>query len=199
MPQTSHPQSLQDMLARMEAAGNGKDNRDQVSVDELMNAVGYRSFGPLLLLIALIAISPLGGIPGVPTLFAFCTIAVAGQILVNQKHLWLPGFILRRSVEQEKLAAFLARLRPLARRIDAIARPRLTRLVRGPGLKMAALCCILVALTVPPLEVVPFAAVIAWLAIGAFGLSVILQDGIIALAGLAIALSGGLAVVTGVL
>ncbi|WP_035724229.1 exopolysaccharide biosynthesis protein [Fodinicurvata fenggangensis] len=197
MPANSQPSSLQEMLERMETAGSG--SAQQVSVDELMDAVGYRSFGPLLLLIALIAMSPLGGIPGVPTLFAFCTIAVAGQLLVNQKHLWLPNFILRRSVEQEKLSAFLERLRPMARRVDAIARPRLTHLISGPGLKVAALCCILVALTVPPLEVVPFAAVIVWLAIGAFGLSVILQDGAIALVGLAIALGGGLALVTGVL
>lgn len=197
MSQNSTPQNLQEMLERMEAAGNGP--AEQVSVDELMSAVGYRSFGPLLLLIALIAMSPLGGIPGVPTLFAICTIAVAGQLLVNQKHLWLPNFILCRSVKQEKLSAFLERLHPVARRVDAIARPRLTYLTSGPGLKVSALCCILVALTVPPLEVVPFAAVIVWLAIGAFGLSVILQDGVIALIGLAIALGGGLALFTGVL
>lgn len=197
MPANSQPSSLQEMLERMETAGNG--NAKQVSVDELMDAVGYRSFGPLLLLIALIAISPLGGIPGVPTLFALCTIAIAGQLLVNQQHLWLPGFVLRRSVEQDKLAAFLNRLRPVARRVDAIARPRLVQLIRGPGLKVAALCCILVALTVPPLEVVPFAAAISWLAIGAFGLAVILQDGVIALVALAISLGGILAAVNGVL
>lgn len=53
---------------------------DQVSVDDILDLVGRRSFGPLLLLAGVITLLPIvGDIPGVPTLMATLVILIAVQ------------------------------------------------------------------------------------------------------------------------
>ncbi len=45
-----------------------------------MQAVGSRSFGPLLLVAGLVTLSPAGDVPGVPTIMAAFVFLVAGQL-----------------------------------------------------------------------------------------------------------------------
>lgn len=62
---------------------------------------------------------------------------------------------------------------------------------------MAAGLCILLALTVPPLELLPFATTAPMAAIAAFGLALLVRDGLLMviatlLAGAAVVLGAGL-------
>lgn len=47
---------------------------------------------------------------------------------------------------------------------------------------MIALVCILIALTVPPLELVPFIDMPLWAALAAFALALVAHDGLLAIA-----------------
>lgn len=60
--------------------------REQVSVADIQDEVGQRSFGPFLFVPAL-EISPVGGIPGLPTLLAVIVALFALQMLFGRKHL----------------------------------------------------------------------------------------------------------------
>src|SRR5690242_8426702 len=61
-------------------------DQGRLSVAELMDAIGQRSFGPLLLVPALIALSPVGAIPGLPAVTSAIIIILTIQILTGHKH-----------------------------------------------------------------------------------------------------------------
>jgi hypothetical protein len=58
------------------------------------------------------------------------------------------------------------------------------------GTYVIALVCILVAATMPPLELIPFAATAAGAALTAFGLSLIAHDGVMVLIALGVTATG---------
>ena len=196
MSEQAEPNNLEGMLDELEGASGGSG---PVSVAELLDAIGQRSFGPLLLVPALIAFTPIGGIPGLPTALAIVVIVVAAQLLFGMKRFWLPGIILRRSVQRQRLRTSIRWLRPAARVVDKVIRPRLAWLTHEPFVHVAAGICILVALSVPPLELVPFAGSASWAAIGALGLALIAHDGILALIALGFSIGAAYFVFTAML
>jgi hypothetical protein len=171
--------SLLELLDQLNATA---DDGDTVSLDALMGAVGRRSFGPILVLVGLIILAPLvGDIPGVPTLMAVVLVLIAGQVLLRRKRLWLPRWLLDRSVASHKLKSAVKWLRRPARVIDRALRPRLTYLTQAVGIQMTAILCILIAAALPPMELVPFSANAAGIALTALGLALIANDGYLAL------------------
>lgn len=162
---------------------------EKVSLDAILEAVGYRSFGPLLLVAGVITLAPIiGDIPGMPTLMGVFVFMLAGQMLLQRERLWLPQWLLERSVRKKRLHKGLAWLRRPARLIDRWVRPRLTLLVQGAGRNVIAVVCLIVALAMPVMEFVPFSANGAGGALTAFGLSLTARDGLLALLALAIIL-----------
>ncbi|MGA0604541.1 exopolysaccharide biosynthesis protein [Phenylobacterium sp. VNQ135] len=153
----------------------------KVSVEEIYCAVGERSFGPLLLLAGLLGMTPVSAIPGAPTALAIMTLLIAGQLLFGRKTLWLPRRLLRLSVPAGKLQSTVKVARRPARVVDRIVRPRLAFLTGGLADRIVAAACMVVALAVPPLELLPFVAFVPATAIAAFGLGLVARDGLLIL------------------
>ncbi len=123
----------------------------------------------------------IGDIPGVPVLMGLLVLLVAAQLLLRRQHIWLPQWLLKRSVTVEKLNNGIGWLESPARFIDRFLRPRLIRLTNAAAqYAIAALCCVIAVLT-PVMEVVPLTANVAGAALSAFGLSLIAHDGLLAL------------------
>ncbi len=114
---------------------------------------------------------------------------VAVQMLIGRKNFWLPSIILNRSVEHHKVQKALAWLSKPARGIDRFLKPRLTFLVNRRGSYGIAALCVAVGLSMPLMELVPFSSSAAGLALLILGLSLVAQDGLLAL--LAMILFGG--------
>jgi hypothetical protein len=185
MPQQAAEQGLTDVID--ELAGIG-DRKDEVSIGDIQEAIGRRSFGPFLLVPAIIEVSPIGGIPGLPTALAVIVVLFAGQLLFGKQHFWLPELIRGRALQGERLKKALDYVRPVARWTDKVIRARLTWATREPFIHIVAGLCILLACTVPPLEAVPFASTAPFGTIGLFGLALIARDGLLVLIGFALAL-----------
>lgn len=165
------------------------DDGGRTSVDDIVTAVGRRSFGPLLLLAGLITLAPLvGDIPGVPTLMAILVLLVAVQLLMGRDHFWLPGWLLNRSFARDKFDHGVNWMRKPARAVDRVLHPRLRFLTQGLGTMGIAVMCIVIALAMPPMEIVPFTANGAGLALTVFGLALIANDGLMAILGYIITL-----------
>ncbi len=165
------------------------DAHDKVTIGNVLDAVGDRSYGPALLIPALIEITPVGGIPGVPTFLALLVALTAAQLLFDKDHLWLPGLVQRRAVPAAKLNKATDKLEPVAVRLDRWFHGRMPRFVRQPWPRLAAGLVILLCLTVPPLEFVPFASTAPMLAVAAFGLALLVRDGLLMVAAFAISLA----------
>jgi hypothetical protein len=157
------------------------DHGDRVSVGDMFDAVGNRSYGPAIMIPALIEISPIGGIPGVPTLLAVIILIAAAQVLIGREHLWLPAFAQRRAVSSAKVRKAADRLDRLARRLDRWFHGRLPRFVGQPWPRIAAVIVLALCLTVPPLELLPFASTAPMAAIIAIGLALLARDGLLML------------------
>src|SRR5690606_19251823 len=145
------------------------------------DTIGRRSFGPMLLLIGVILVSPLSGIPGLPATMGVAVFLLAAQMLLRRKHIWLPGWILRRRISHQKIGKTSDWMRRPARFIDRLLRQRLGFLVDGPASWPLALICLLLAITLPMLEPLPFAATSAGAALTCVGLAMIAHDGVLAL------------------
>jgi hypothetical protein len=182
---TAGLERLLDRLRETEAEAGAEAGRDQISFDAILDAVGRRSFGPLLLLAGVVTLPPLvGDIPGVPTLMGLFVVLTAAQLLLGRDNFWLPGWLLRRSVDRSKIENGISWLRRPAGWIDRVLRPRLSFLVEGPGTWVVGVASLLVALAMPPMELVPFSANIAGLALSALGLALITKDGLLAIVAL---------------
>jgi hypothetical protein len=69
--------------------------------------------------------------------------------------------------------------------VDSATKPRLQWAVRHVFLHLIAIICIVIAATTPALELVPFSANVAGIAIAAFAIALFTGDGLIALFALA--------------
>ncbi|MBJ6750411.1 exopolysaccharide biosynthesis protein [Geomonas sp. Red421] len=170
--------TLQEMLDRI---GDSADDAGRVSLGKIVESIGNRSFGPLLLMVGVIAASPLSGMPGVPTATGVLILLIAGQLFFRRDHFWLPRWLLRRSLARDKVTKAIRWLRPLARFIDRWLRPRLPSLIRGGSIYLISFICASIAIVMPMMELVPFSAHGAGLALSAFGLALISRDGLLAL------------------
>ena len=171
--------NLEQLLERIEEAMH---DVDKVSYGTLLKVVGHRSFGSLLLLAGLVTLSPIiGDIPGVPTIMGVSVSLIAIQLLLGRDHFWLPRWLLKRSVEKEKVSKIVNWLQRPAQLIDRFLRQRLVSLTRGMGIYIIAFACIVISFTMPTMEMIPFTANIAGAALVFFGLSLIASDGLLAL------------------
>lgn len=176
-------QNLEQLLDRISELAH--DN-DRVSIAMVIESIGSRSFGPILMLIGMTLFSPLSGVPGMSFFMAAFVLLVATQILMGRKQFWLPSFILDRSVERGKLEAALNWLRKPARGVDRVLKPRLTFLVRSKGGYAIAALCVVVGLCMPFMELVPFSSSAAGLALLALGLALVVRDGLLVLLALVV-------------
>ena len=161
----------------------------RVSVADLMDAIGERSFGPLLLVPSLIAVSPVGAIPGLPAITSAIIVLISAQILIHHDHFWLPGWLQRRSMDAGKMERGLEKFRGVARFIDHLLRPRWTWLTQGPFLYAIAAFCLFIGLITPILELVPLGGIPPNAAVVAFSLAITARDGLWAM--LAFVFTGG--------
>lgn len=175
--------SLEQMLNRI---AKPADDEERVSLGAIVETVGGRSFGPLLVTAGIIMTSPLSGVPGMPTIMGILLLLIAVQLLMRRKHFWLPRALLQRSVAAEKLKKGITWLLPPARFIDRLLRPRLLAFTHGWSMYAIAIVCVVVAATMPLMELVPFSVHAAGVAVTAFGLSLIARDGLLALVAFAV-------------
>lgn len=158
--------------------------QDKVAISEIQDSLGHRSFGPFLFVPAIIEISPVGGIPGVPTVLAVIVALFSIQMLMGRDHFWIPDFLAKRTVDGAKLDKGLNKMRPVVRWLDKISRARLGWAVRATVLRLIAALCVLLCTSIPPLELMPFASTAPFGAIALFGLGIATRDGLLVILGL---------------
>jgi hypothetical protein len=186
--------NLEQLLERIDRAAA---DREKISLGMIVESIGSRSFGPLLLMAGLILFSPISGIPGVPTLMGLLVLLIAGQLLFHRRHFWLPQWLLKFSLSKKKLCKALLWLKKPARFIDRWLRPRLCFLITGASTHIIAALCAVLAIAMPVMELVPFSATTVGAALTAFGLSLIAHDGVLALVAFVFTAStGGLVIIT---
>ncbi len=165
------------MLDRLDELAS---SRHFVSIEQMLQTTGQTSFGPLLLIPGLVVISPLGGMPGIPSLVALLVAISAVQLVVGRCYIWLPRWLLKRKAPQKHLKRAIVFMRPIATYSEKIFRERIRWMTGTMGTRVVAACCLFICVLMPPLEIVPFANSMCGVALALFGMALIARDGILA-------------------
>lgn len=163
----------------MDHAARGKT----VSVQDVMDEFGDRTITPFILLIAVLLVSPLSGIPGMPTLAASIIVIMAVQALSGRRRLWLPGFLLRRTIASNKLRKAVSWLRKPCAFLDRHSHQRLKFLTHGPMRWITLALCVVIPLGWPPLEVLPMVSSIGGGTVALLAYGLFTRDGVYVLLG----------------
>ncbi|UOA32211.1 hypothetical protein DSM110093_01997 [Sulfitobacter sp. DSM 110093] len=172
--------ALMDVIGEIKDASEGKDT---VEVGQLIDALDERGYGPALAVLPLIELTPLGGIPGFPTLLALLVAILALRMLMGYAHFWAPNWLRRQHLGASKVLKSVEWLRPISEWIDEKLHARLSRIAGPTGQKLACGVILCLCLSVPPLEVVPFATSAPMIVISIFGLALLYRDGLLMLLG----------------
>ncbi len=154
--------------------------RHRLSLGMLLQVVGTRAFGPLLLVGGLIAVSPLTGIPGAATGVGILTLAISVQMLSGASQFWIPRWLRERCVNEDRILRVVRWLRPATRIIDRLIRPRMGWVLGRCGTLTIAATCAVLGACMPVMELIPLSATIAGTVLAGFGLSIIAGDGALA-------------------
>ncbi|MEX3313973.1 exopolysaccharide biosynthesis protein [Sulfitobacter sp. PS-8MA] len=168
--------------------------RETVSVQDILHEIGDRSITPLILIVALLLVSPLSGIPGVSTLAALTIIILAVQAVRGKRSLWLPSFLLRREIPGKRLSGCVGYLRGPCAFVDRQCRPRLQYLTTGPMRFLTLLMVAVIPIGWPFMEVLPMMSSIGALTVALLVFGLFTRDGLFVLLGylcVAVTLSAG--------
>ena len=160
-----------------------------ITIDQIIQSFEHRGYGPLLLSLALLELLPTGAIPGVPTLLAILVVLVAGQLLLGRTRPWVPEKLASKGFSHKKFQAGREKLRPFTSKCDRFIKPRLSWLTTELMNRLTGGICILLALSFPPLELIPFASSAPSLAIALLAIGLSAKDGLFVLLGMFAAVS----------
>lgn len=178
---SQEPKSLGDVLIHLVEETEG----DRITLGDLLDALDSRSYGPVLLVIGLVSISPIGAIPGMSLATGSLIILVCCQILAGHSHLWMPKKLLSMEFERERLTESVNRANPWIQRFDRWLKHRLAILTNRPAMYVIALNCIALATTFYPLALLPMGVFLPGCAVSLLALGVTARDGVLVLLGYA--------------
>jgi hypothetical protein len=171
--QHNNSHALSDVLDQLESSIEG----DSVSVDQILEALGERSFASLLLIFPLISASPASTVPGVTAIVAVIVFILVAQMIFGRKSVWLPAFIRRREISSAALRKGTGWLRKPVAFVERYLKTRLTFLVHRPWLYLPLGLVLLLTLFMPFMELVPTSGTIASTIIALFAAGLLTRDG----------------------
>ena len=166
---------LQGVLAHVLSQMDGRDG----NLRDIVQSLGHRAFGPVMVLCGLFLCTPLGILPGVPAAFGLINIAFAAQLLLRRPHPYVPDILARVTVPYARVNTVHAKVAPWLARIDALIGPRLPWVTEGPMLMIVALVSILLSAAMVPLGMIPFGVVPVAILLGLMGLALVARDGVL--------------------
>lgn len=156
-----------------------------VSIGAVAEAIGTRSFATLMLIFALIAVSPASIVPGVTTVVALVEFLLVAQMIAGRRHIWLPDLLSDREIPGERLRSAVSWLRRPIAVVDQILQPRLSFLTEKPCLYIWLFLILALTLVMPFMELVPGTGTVASGLIALVAAAVLTRDGaLLILAGL---------------
>jgi hypothetical protein len=167
-----------------------EERSPQVTLNEVLQLAGERIFGFLFVILSLPSALPIPA-PGYSVPFGILMFLLAVQLIGGRKRPWLPPKWVEHPIELKKVQGILKAGLPWLRRIEGIARPRLSyvctslpgRITIGVAI---ALMSISMMIPIPLTNTLPAMGIF----ITSFGLTE--DDGAISLAGLVVCLMGAM-------
>jgi len=120
---------------------------DKVSFGQMLDALGERGFGLLLMLFAIPNLLPFPGVPGVSFVTGMAILFISVQLILAKDEPALPDWVSHKSFSRAQLSRFIVKTNPLLRWLEKPIRPRLAPVVVGVGERMIGVVGVIHALT----------------------------------------------------
>lgn len=180
------------IVARLEELSD----TDCLSVRQVVEAFGATSFLPVMMVPALLVVSPLSGVPLFSSLCGISIALIAVQMVAGREYLWLPGWIMRQEISGDRAHNAVRKMRRVARWLDRHLRARFRLLMLGPNRKLVQALCLICGAAMPFLEFVPFSSSVLGLAVLCHSAALLARDGLFALLGAGIMVGAALIPIT---
>ena len=154
---------------------------DKVTFGDMVDALGERGFGVLLILLALPNCIPFPGVPGVSFVTGMAIFYIGIQLILARDEPALPAWLNRKSFTRGQLAGFIAKTNPLLRWLEKPVRPRLSSVVTGPGERIIGVVALIHAVTLA--LPIPMGNLPQGIALILLALALIELDGLMAILG----------------
>ncbi len=178
--------TLYELLGKMQP----RARQDTFEFAEFWDVMEKRGFGPMLALPSFIACTPIGAIPGIPSLAGGTILLIALQILLGRRHPWLPQRVKQLNCDADQLRYIVEKVKPYAVRVDRFLVPRCFFMRQPVFRSFIALCCAGCGLVMIPLELIPFMGLIPAFAVFIMAIGMATDDGAVALFGVSLSLFG---------
>jgi hypothetical protein len=182
-----------DRLSAILTAIASAQDRELISVGDLLEALRHRALGALMFVFAVPTALPMP--PGVSAILGAPLLFLSVQLMLGLKP-WLPKIITERSLSRVDFEKVVKAIAPWLARAESVMRPRLTFLAARPATYVIGLACLILSiiLFLPiPLGNMPPSIAIAIMALG-----LLERDGVWISIGLVIGIAA-VAVVWGVM
>lgn len=154
---------------------------DRVTFGEMLDVLGERGFGLLLIMLATPNLLPFPGVPGVSFVTGMAILYIAIQLILAKDEPVLPTWISGKSFTRGQLSRFIVKTNPFLRWLEKPIRPRWTSVVTGFGERLIGVVALIHAVTLAlpiPMGNLPQAVALIM-----FALALIELDGLMAIFG----------------
>ncbi len=163
-------------------------DRSHLTLGEMSDFLGSRSFALLLILLAAPAGLPVPAPWGVTQILAVLMVIISAQLALGLHTLWLPGWLARRRLKRGFIQVLAEKGGPIFRRIERLIAPRLLFMERWAMQRLTGLWCMVCSLSVviplPLTNTIPSAGVVL------MGMAMLERDGLLTIGGMLIGLMG---------
>lgn len=155
---------------------------ERISVRELKNSLGRRSFGLMLFVLAIPNSLPILGIPGVSAVTGMPILLIALQMMWGSHQIWMPKWMANSSVSRQGFQSIIEKTVPWLARLEKLMKPRLDWLVKGRVEQLlGGVCAFMAFLLILP---IPLGNLLPGVSILLISLGLIERDGVLVLLGL---------------
>jgi hypothetical protein len=165
------------LLRRLGRLARQPRDSDSVTLAEVFGDLGDRSFPTMILVPALVLVSPLSAIPGMTGTLGLTIALLLGQRLFGRRALWIPSRLGRLRIPSRKLETGVLWLRRPANMLDRLLAPRLTTLADGTLKRLPMAVVTLSACCLPLLEFLPMSGTTMGAAITLYAAGLLARDG----------------------
>lgn len=163
-----------------------EERNDQVTLFDILELAGERTFGFLLVLLALPSALPVPA-PGYSIPFGIVIFLLAVQLMVGRVEPWFPKWFRDRSLSLAQAQGIIKAANPWLKRLESFSRPRYTFLCTSRAGRImlgAAIALMGVSMMIP----LPLTNTLPAIGVFVIGFSLIEDDGFISIMGLTISL-----------
>ncbi|WP_434622917.1 exopolysaccharide biosynthesis protein [Azospirillum sp. B2RO_4] len=114
----------------------------RISLGEIMDALGDRAFGALLLILSIPNVLP---VPGLSTATGVPMILLGAQMALGRHGPWLPRRMLAASFDRQSFLGVIRRAKPWAERVERHLRPRMPALAGPAAERLLGLAVVVLA------------------------------------------------------